>query len=861
MTNSQSHNPYVGPRPFEREEKNLFFGREREISELQSLLTAHRTLLLYAGSGAGKTSLLNAGLLPLMEQEGFDVLPVARVRGLIPEGVGPEDISNLYVFNILMGWTDDEMADKTLARMSLAEFLKTREHILDSEGFSAPRLIIFDQFEELFTLYEQHWKQRADFFHQVAEALEEDPVLRVLFVLREDYLAKLDPYVSLLPEQLRARYRLVRLGFEDACWAVEGPLKGSGRSFADGVAAHLVGELLKTKVQSVTGETVEAVGEYVEPVQLQIVCRNLWDSLPADVTVITSGHLHAFADVDEALKGFYENAVQKTISETTATEEELRKWFARQLITPAGTRGTVYRGKEDTAGIPNVAVDILENEHILRGEQRAGAHWYELTHDRLVEPIRNSNEIWLTDYEVEQARLRARKKLRNLKIGVAVLILFSVLAYFWYFSLGKKWTITASSGPNGSISPTGLVPVHHRRSMVFTITPKQGYCIAEVMVDDKSVKAVPEYQFKNVTSEHSILAIFAKMEYTITASSGADGSISPTGPVPVTHSDSMAFAIKPKPGYRIADVKVDSRSVGADSRYGFKNVTSDHTIEASFMKVNPLATSHTITASSGPNGSISPTGPVPVTHSDSQAFTITPHQGYRIADVKVDGESVGAVPRYTIKNVARDRTISASFERSIPIFEREAFNPQKKGLELSNKPALNPTRQITLEAWFNTYALGTRQAIIYKPCRVGWGGEPYYQYNLELRQTGQLYFALAIDGTRRYIDGAFSVPPTKWYHVAATYDGNIMRLYLNGEEWRNPKHYRGRLSIYKTPLDIGVGRKGSGNPDRPFKGKLSEVRIWNVARTANQIRAAMHDTIPLTDGLAWSSTDWLRLHR
>ncbi|MFX0203382.1 MAG: discoidin domain-containing protein, partial [Candidatus Hodarchaeota archaeon] len=216
---------------------------------------------------------------------------------------------------------------------------------------------------------------------------------------------------------------LVRLRVEDACRAVEGPLTGSKRSFAEGVAARLVGELLKTKAQSVTGETIEAVGEYVEPVQLQIVCQNLWDSLPPDVTVITSRHLQSFGDVDEALKGFYEDAVQKTISETDVKEEELRRWFDRELITPAGTRGTVYRGKEDTDGIPNAAVDILENEHILRGEHRAGAHWYELTHDRLIEPIQNSNEIW-----IEQARLRARKKLRRyLYVSVAgLLVLLSV---------------------------------------------------------------------------------------------------------------------------------------------------------------------------------------------------------------------------------------------------------------------------------------------------------------------------------------------------------------------------------------------------------------------------------------------------
>jgi formylglycine-generating enzyme required for sulfatase activity len=437
VASSQSHNPYVGPRPFEREEQNLFFGREREISELQSLLTAHRTLLLYAASGAGKTSLLNAGLLPLMEKEGFEVLPVARVSGLIPRGVRSEDISNLYVFNTLMSWTEDEASYKALAPMALTEFLKAREHILDSEGFSAPRLIIFDQFEELFTIYQQFWKQREDFFHQVAKAIEEDPVLRVLFVIREDYLARLDPYVSLLPERLRGRYRLVRLRFKDACRAVEGPLHGSGKSFADGVAERLVGELIKTKVQSVIGETEEAVGEYVEPVQLQIVCRNLWDSLPAGVNSITSEHLRSFGDVDEALKGFYENAVQKTISEANIKEEELRKWFARELITPAGTRGFVYRGKEDTVGIPNAAIDILENEHILRGDLRAGAHWYELNHDRLIEPIRNSNEIWLTAFEFEQARLRVRKKLRKY-LFVFVPVVLSILVALTIFSFKKK---------------------------------------------------------------------------------------------------------------------------------------------------------------------------------------------------------------------------------------------------------------------------------------------------------------------------------------------------------------------------------------------------------------------------------------
>ena len=62
--------PYVGPRPFGRDEKDLFFGRDREARDLCSLVVAHPIVLLYAASGAGKSSLLNASLIPLLEARG-----------------------------------------------------------------------------------------------------------------------------------------------------------------------------------------------------------------------------------------------------------------------------------------------------------------------------------------------------------------------------------------------------------------------------------------------------------------------------------------------------------------------------------------------------------------------------------------------------------------------------------------------------------------------------------------------------------------------------------------------------------------------------------------------------------------------
>src|SRR4030095_9723697 len=86
------------------------------------------------------------------------------------------------------------------------------------------------------------------------------------------------------------------------------------------------------------------------------------------------------------------------------------------------------------------------------------------------------------------------------------------------------------------------------------------------------------------------------------------------------------------------------------------NVTADHTIAASFA-IN----TYTIAASAGANGSISPSGAVVVSHGGSQSFTITPNTGYHVADVLVDGASVGAVTAYTFSNVTAAHTIAASF--------------------------------------------------------------------------------------------------------------------------------------------------------------------------------------------------------
>jgi tetratricopeptide (TPR) repeat protein len=387
--------PYVGPRPFELKDRDIFFGREEEARDLLSLVIANNVVLVYSQSGVGKTSLLNARLVPMLEEKGFEVFPVARVKGITTGKLKIEDIPNIFVFNTLISWSEGEKSLdlEKLSQMTLENFLNERKHQVDDTGQKLPRAIIFDQFEELFSSYQHRWKDRTGFFKQIGDVLD-IPLLRLVFFMREEFIAQLDPYVNLLPEMLRTRFRLERLNQEAALLAVKEPLKNTGRYFAEGVAEKLVEDLLKIRVETNPGETVEVNGEFIEAVQLQVVCQNLWLGLPEDVIEINMQKLDTYGNVGMALFRFYDEALREAVQISHIDEERLRNWFEEILITSIGTRGTVFRSKDYTGLISNKAIDVLESKHLIRAEIRAGARWYELTHDKFIEPILSSNEFY-----------------------------------------------------------------------------------------------------------------------------------------------------------------------------------------------------------------------------------------------------------------------------------------------------------------------------------------------------------------------------------------------------------------------------------------------------------------------------------
>jgi hypothetical protein len=450
-----ARNPFVGPVPFEREDADLFFGRDGEIQELVSLIVANRVVVLYAASGAGKTSLLNAGGLPLLERrERFEVLPLARFGRIAADDADVGRAKNVYVYAALLNWSDPDKVPQPkpteptverseappryppVAEATLAEFLAATPKAHDPRGRRLSRVVVFDQFEELFTVHTEHWEQREGFFEQLAAALDEDRHLRLVLSLREDYLAQLEPLLPILLDprgedetqaeplvpvlRSHVRFRLERLGRDGAIEAVTGPVEKAGRTFSPGVAEELVQDLQKLRVDVGRTEAIELPGEFVEPVQLQVVCHSLWQDLPSDVEEITREHIQAFGDVDEVLERFYSESVKAAARAAHVGDERLRRWLEQAFITSLGTRNTIYRAVESKSRFPDAAIDELENRHLIRGDWRAGTRWYELTHDRFIRPIQSSNAR--VAGEVSRRRRKRARRLAAVAVPVVVLV-------------------------------------------------------------------------------------------------------------------------------------------------------------------------------------------------------------------------------------------------------------------------------------------------------------------------------------------------------------------------------------------------------------------------------------------------------
>lgn len=157
----------------------------------------------------------------------------------------------------------------------------------------------------------------------------------------------------------------------------------------------------------------------------------------------------------------------------------------------------------------------------------------------------------------------------------------------------NEYTVTVNAPAHATINP-GTMTVQHGATPTFVITPDYGYTVTNITVNGTNVNlnnvpnvnGVYTYTFAAVTANQTLTATAAVKNYTIVASAGANGSITPNGNQTVNHGDAKTFAFDPAAGYEVDNVTVDGIALGALTGYTFTNVVANHTINVTFKPVD-----------------------------------------------------------------------------------------------------------------------------------------------------------------------------------------------------------------------------------------------------------------------------------
>lgn len=426
--------PWPGLLPFDESAKDFFHGRGDESRELARLVRRETLTVLFGQSGLGKSSLLRAGVFPILRAEDHLPIYVRLQLGGGTQALGEQVFAALRAECTLHGVEAPAAgADESLwtyFKRPEADFWSARNRLLTP-------LLVFDQFEEVFTLgrtdggvrqqCERFLAELADLVEhrtpaRVSAAVDENPELatqldplrstfRVVFCFREDFLAEFEGLRDSMPSIMRNRLRLTRMDILQAKTAI---LASGSHLVSEAVADQIIQFVSASRVGS-RGSAAAARNE-VEPALLSVVCRELnRRRLERGRPQISEDLLEGSAQ-QEIVRSFYDDAFEDLPA-------ALRAFVEDQLLTEGGFRDSY--AFDDALRLPGVlAADVerLIDRRLLRKEERAGVWRLELTHDLLTDVARDSRDRRQQQAEerARQQRDEARRRRTRRLVGVGV---------------------------------------------------------------------------------------------------------------------------------------------------------------------------------------------------------------------------------------------------------------------------------------------------------------------------------------------------------------------------------------------------------------------------------------------------------
>ena len=452
---------YPGSPPFRDIEldRRLFKGRDEEAKKVFHSILSSDVFLLYALSGMGKSSLLNAGVMHRLRSRGY--WPVS-VR------LNQTELSPVESIDRQVAEADIHDTEVEVTRTPGLDFDVTAGTTLwdllgSLEVWRGDRLqqlvLVLDQFEELFTL---DWNDdvRQQFItqfgevvrgHRSADAEAGDavavpvPNVKFVIVIREDALGELEALADDVPQIMQNRFRLGALDALQAESAIREPamvedglLDTQPFRYSEEAARHILDFLQETESAVTEGIAEAIMARSVDPSQLQIICQYVERRVLPDKGIAADGEMVTIEAADlggaEGLRGVLGDFYRRTVGTfPQSTQRSVHSLCEEGLISKSGRRLSLEREeiRAEYGVSPGVLHDLVD-QRLLRVEPRVGSEYYELAHDTLVKPI-------LADrFERRKAVLRRRRRFGFIAGGAVALLVLGLVAYRLGFHEGKE---------------------------------------------------------------------------------------------------------------------------------------------------------------------------------------------------------------------------------------------------------------------------------------------------------------------------------------------------------------------------------------------------------------------------------------
>lgn len=445
---------YLGVQPFKTSHRHLFFGRDKDIEDLHDFILLEKLVVLFGKSGYGKSSLLNAGIMPrLMDEKQphlFRYQPVEVRFTHYAEGQSPSPLEALKILSReLPRDPSAEFLNGLLEENTLWLHFKRRQTAANGQF-----VLLFDQFEEffsyptdqqeafrrqlaelLYTEIPQSVRARLDDLSDEARRYLAQPMnIKAVFAIRSDRMSQLDSMKDVLPAILHKRYELRSLTPAQAREAIVKPARIVGEHFAsppfeyteDGLQAII------RALSSKSAENTDNSATGIEAFQLQILCEYL-EGLVKEGKVpdldnnglpdITAAQL---PDMGQLYENYYYRKLEELPADARSKAQRVLEdaLLAEDPATGEGRRKSVDRHDLLQMGLSENLLSELEKTYLIRREiNTVGGFSFEISHDTLVLPIQKAKKARqaLEEQErLQQEQLEKEKQLAAAKRQAAI---------------------------------------------------------------------------------------------------------------------------------------------------------------------------------------------------------------------------------------------------------------------------------------------------------------------------------------------------------------------------------------------------------------------------------------------------------